>query len=98
MLKSLQRFGSRVAFCVLAIGCCRVPCSSKTGEKPPEQQGNVTDPQIPPAVANVPYFSGPGGVTPPGGNAGSPGSFVPGWSPDLRKFERRFTIAILVKL
>lgn len=49
-------------------------------------------------AANVPYFSGPGGVTPPGGNAGSPGSLVPGWSPDLRKFERRFTIAILVKL
>ena len=49
-------------------------------------------------AADVPYFSGPGGVTPPGGNAGSPGSFVPGWSPDLRKFERRFTIAILVKL
>ena len=51
MLKSLQRFGSRVAFCVLAIGCFRAPCSSQTGEKPPDQQGNVTDPQIPPAVA-----------------------------------------------
>jgi len=49
-------------------------------------------------LANVPYFSGPGGVTPPGGNTGSPGSFVPGWVPDLRKYERRFTIALLVKL
>ncbi len=26
--------------------------------------------------SNVPYFSGPGGVTPPGGNNGSPGSYV----------------------
>src|SRR6201981_406177 len=34
--------------------------------------------------ANVPYFSGPGGVTPPGGNTGPPGSFVPGFAPDLR--------------
>jgi len=49
-------------------------------------------------AANVPYFSGPGGITPPGGNNGSPGSFVPGWQPDLLKFERRFTIALLVKL
>ena len=49
-------------------------------------------------AANVPYFSGPGGVTPPGGNTGSPGSFVPGWAPDLRKYENRFTIALLVKL
>jgi hypothetical protein len=49
-------------------------------------------------AANVPYFSGPGGVTPPGGNTGPPGSFVPGFAPDLRKFERRFTIALLVKL
>jgi hypothetical protein len=49
-------------------------------------------------AANVPYFSGPGGITPPGGNNGEPGSFVPGWQPDLLKFERRFTIALLVKL
>jgi hypothetical protein len=26
--------------------------------------------------SNVPYFSGPGGVTPPGGNNGSPGNYV----------------------
>ncbi len=49
-------------------------------------------------AANVPYFSGPGGVTPLGGNTGPPGSFVPGFAPDLRKFENRFTIALLVKL
>jgi hypothetical protein len=49
-------------------------------------------------AANVPYFSGPGGVTPPGGNMGPLGSFVPGWSPDLRKYENRITIALLVKL
>jgi hypothetical protein len=32
-------------------------------------------------AANVPYFSGPGGITPPGGNTGSPGSVVPGFTP-----------------
>ena len=61
-------------------------------------------------AANVPYFSGSGGVTPPGGNQGTPGSFVclsgftacngsPAntWLPDLRKTENRGTIAILVK-
>ncbi|HYL68916.1 MAG TPA: outer membrane beta-barrel protein [Candidatus Limnocylindria bacterium] len=64
-------------------------------------------------AANVPYFSGRGGVTPPGGNNGSPGSFVclngtvapaggcnPAigtWSPDLRKNEARLNMAILVK-
>jgi hypothetical protein len=48
-------------------------------------------------AANVPYFSGEGGVTPPGGNVGPPGSMVPGWSPDLRKTESRMTAAMLVK-
>jgi len=48
--------------------------------------------------SNVPYFSGAGGVTPPGGNVAPAGSFVPGWAPDLRKQERRFTLALLVKL
>jgi hypothetical protein len=61
-------------------------------------------------AANVPYFSGSGGVTPPGGNNGAPGSFVclagftscngsPAntWFPDLRKTENRATMAILVK-
>ncbi len=48
--------------------------------------------------ANVPYFAGEGGVTPPGGNTGAPGSFVPGWSPDLRKAESRVTFALLIKL
>lgn len=48
-------------------------------------------------AANVPYFSGPGGVTPPGGNSGAPGSAVDGWTPDLRKSEDRLTAAILVK-
>jgi hypothetical protein len=49
-------------------------------------------------ASSVPYFSGEGGVTPAGGNTGAPGSFVPGFAPDLRKYERRFTIALLVKL
>jgi hypothetical protein len=52
-------------------------------------------------ATNVPYFSGPGGITPPGGNTGPLGSqvFTNGvlWTPDLRKFENRGTIAILVK-
>jgi len=48
-------------------------------------------------ASNVPYWSGKGGVTPPGGNTGPLGSFVPGWAPDLVKQERRYTIAILVK-
>jgi Putative beta-barrel porin-2, OmpL-like. bbp2 len=61
-------------------------------------------------AANVPYFSGPGGVTPPGGNTGAPGSLAclnsfttcdgsPSntFFPDLRKTENRATLAILVK-
>jgi len=48
--------------------------------------------------ANVPYFSGEGGMTPPGGNARPAGSFVPGWSQDLRRSENRVTFALLVKL
>ena len=47
--------------------------------------------------ANVPYWNGPGGMTPPGGNNGNPGVAVPNWSPDLRKTEDRGTMAILVK-
>jgi hypothetical protein len=49
-------------------------------------------------ASNVPYFTGPGGITPPGGNTGTPGQVVPGWTPDLRKREDRITVAILVKL
>jgi hypothetical protein len=48
-------------------------------------------------AANVPYFSGPGGVTPPGGNTGALGSVVPGFTPDLRKIENRLDLSILVK-
>ena len=49
-------------------------------------------------AANVPYFSGPDGITPPGGNQGPPGSLVPGFTPDLTKTESRITGALLVKL
>ena len=49
-------------------------------------------------AANVPYFTGEGGLTPPGGNTGTPSLGIPGWMPDLRKYENRFTMAILVKL
>ena len=48
-------------------------------------------------AANVPYFSGPGGITPPGGNTGPLGSVVPGFTPDLRKIENRIDLSILVK-
>lgn len=48
-------------------------------------------------AANVPYFAGPGGVTPPGGNQGAAGSFVPGFAPDLRKTENRLNLSLLVK-
>jgi hypothetical protein len=48
-------------------------------------------------AANVPYFSGRGGITPPGGNTGAPGSLVPGWTPDLVRDENRLDLAILVK-
>lgn len=47
--------------------------------------------------ANVPYWTGPGGITPPGGNNGDPGVTIPDWAPDLRKTEDRATMAILVK-
>jgi hypothetical protein len=61
-------------------------------------------------AANVPYFSGSGGVTPPGGNTGAAGSLVclsgfttcsgsptNTWLPDIRKTENRLNMAILVK-
>jgi hypothetical protein len=48
-------------------------------------------------AADVPYFSGPGGITPLGGNTGPPGSLVPGFTPDLTKTESRITSAVLVK-
>lgn len=58
--------------------------------------------------ANVPYFTGRGGITPPGGDNSNPGSFVtlPGstcmgmantWCPDLRRDENRLDLALLVK-
>lgn len=49
-------------------------------------------------AASVPYFTGPGGVTPPGGNQGSPGSAVEGWAPDLRNTEDRLTLSLGIKL
>jgi Putative beta-barrel porin-2, OmpL-like. bbp2 len=48
--------------------------------------------------SSVPYFVGRGGITPPGGNTGAPGSIVPGWAPDLVRDETRFNFAVLVKL
>ena len=48
-------------------------------------------------AANVPYFSGSGGITPPGGNTGNPSVIVPGFTPDLRKRENRLDLAVMVK-
>jgi hypothetical protein len=56
-------------------------------------------------AANVPYFSGPGGITPTSCSAsplvenicGTPGSLVPGFTPDLKKIENRIDLSILVK-
>jgi len=47
--------------------------------------------------ASVPYFSGPGGITPAGGNTGNPTAIIPGFTPDLRHTETRINLAILVK-
>ena len=60
--------------------------------------------------SNVPYWAGQGGVTPPGGNNGSPGSCVGGsadpksnnctadeWSPDLRTREVIIGGGVMVK-
>jgi hypothetical protein len=49
-------------------------------------------------ASSVPYFTGHEGITPPGGNTGSPGSAVPGWAPDLVNSEDRLTAALLVKI
>ncbi len=46
--------------------------------------------------ANVPYFSGPGGITPLGGDTGDPAAMVPGFTPDLVRTENRVTGALLV--
>jgi hypothetical protein len=48
-------------------------------------------------AANVPYFAGRGGVTPPNGNQGAAGSKVDDWSPDLVKTEDRLSAAMLLK-
>ena len=56
-------------------------------------------------AANVPYFSGPGGVTPTNcptapvveNICGSPGAVVPGFTPDLKKIENRIGLSMLVK-
>jgi hypothetical protein len=47
--------------------------------------------------ANVPYFSGHGGITPPGGNQGNLGSSVADWKPDLSRIENRLNFALMVR-
>jgi Putative beta-barrel porin-2, OmpL-like. bbp2 len=55
-------------------------------------------------AANVPYFVGPGGITPTCPTTplvenicGAPGAIVPGFTPDLKKIENRIDLSILVK-
>jgi Putative beta-barrel porin-2, OmpL-like. bbp2 len=56
-------------------------------------------------AANVPYFSGPNGITPTNcptaplveNICGTPGAFVQGFTPDLKKIENRIGLSILVK-
>jgi hypothetical protein len=61
-------------------------------------------------AASVPYWTGAGGITPPGGNNGSPsalvclagfgtcdGSPANTWIPDLKKIQNTINLAILVK-
>jgi hypothetical protein len=48
-------------------------------------------------AANVPYFSGSGGITPAGGNNGNPSAITPGFTPDLRKRQNTIDTAIMVK-
>lgn len=48
--------------------------------------------------ANVPYFAGPNGMTPPSGNDPSDNDPGIGWTPDLTGHENRFTLALLIKL
>jgi hypothetical protein len=50
--------------------------------------------------ADVPYFVGHGGITPPGGNQGASGSVVTtpaGWQPDLVKSETRLNLAMMAR-
>ncbi len=49
------------------------------------------------------YFVGPGGLTPPGGNSGAPGSTVvlsngSTWTPNLVRSENRINLAMLIRL
>jgi len=48
--------------------------------------------------SNVPYFAGEGGMTPAGGDTGTPGTLVSGFTPDLRRSENRVTLAMLIRL
>jgi hypothetical protein len=49
-------------------------------------------------AADSPYFVGPGGITPAGGNEGPAGSGVAGFTPDLVKAENRINLALLIKI
>ncbi len=49
-------------------------------------------------AASVPYFSGSEGITPPGGNQGTPGSAVPGWTPDLTRTENRVQLVLMIRI
>src|SRR5258707_2700467 len=49
-------------------------------------------------AASVPYFSGRGGITPPGGNNGNPTQPLPGFTQHLQLSDNRLNMRIPVKL
>ena len=50
--------------------------------------------------SNVPYFAGPGGITPNGGNQGLAGSQVTNepFNPDLQESENRINLSMMIRL
>lgn len=77
---------------ILLIATAMMPLIARAQESSglsADLQANATDQSIPPV-------SGPGKVTPPGGNTGTPGSVVPGFIPDLVKTQNTLDMAIMV--
>ncbi len=49
-------------------------------------------------VSDVPYFAGAQGITPNGGNTGTPATADPGFQPDLATSENRVNLALMLRL
>jgi hypothetical protein len=67
-----------------------------SAQKPATTPATTSEKSAPFAFADFTWLNR-NGITPPGGNAGAPGSVVPGWTSDLRNSENRMTAAMLVK-